>query len=108
MDSLRYVPPPPPLSALNRPELEALLTEVLGEMSALKQTVVGLREEIARLKSLKGRPDIKPSGMERGTGPLEPPKAEKPRGRGKVTPRLKIGLTPVSWSVERLGLGDLI
>ena len=45
MDSLRYVPPPP-LSALNRPELEALLTEVLGEVSALKQTVVGLREEL--------------------------------------------------------------
>jgi|SRR4051812_44586032 hypothetical protein len=69
MDSLRYVPLPP-LSALNRPELEALLTEVLGEVSALKQTVAGLREEIARLKGLKGRPDIKPSGMESGTGPL--------------------------------------
>ena len=98
MDSLRYVPLPP-LSALNRPELEALLTEVLGEVSALKQTVVGLREEIARLKGLKGRPDIKPSGMERGTGPLEPPKAEKPRGRGKVTPRLKIEKKVISIEV---------
>jgi hypothetical protein len=47
MDSLRYVPPPPTLSALSRQELEALLTEVLGEVSALKQTVAGLREEIA-------------------------------------------------------------
>ena len=90
MDSLRYVPPPLTLSALSRPELEALLAEVLGEVSALKQTVAGLREEIARLKGLKGRPDIKPSGMEKGTGPVEPPKAEKPRGRGKVTPRVKI------------------
>jgi hypothetical protein len=93
MDSLRYVPSPPPtLSALSRAELEALLTEAFGEVSALKQTVAGLREEIARLKGLKGRPEIKPSikpsGME--TGPLEPPKAEKPRGRGKVTPRVKI------------------
>jgi hypothetical protein len=90
VDSLRYVPPPPTLSALSRPELEALLAEVLGEVSALKQTVAGLREEIARLKGLKGRPEIKPSGMEKGIGLLESPKAEKPRGRGKVTPRVKI------------------
>jgi hypothetical protein len=94
MDSLRYVPPPPTLSALSRPELEALLTEVLGELSTLKQAVAGLREEITRLKGLKGRPDIKPStkpsGMEKATGPVEPAKAENQRRRGPVTPRVKV------------------
>ena len=94
MDSLRDVPLPPPLSALRRAELEALLIEVFGEVSALKQTVAELREEIARLKGLKGRPGIKPglkpSGMEQGTVPPHPPKEKKRRSRGKVTPRVKV------------------
>jgi hypothetical protein len=94
MDSLRDVPLPPPLSALRRPELEALLIEVLGEVSTLKQTIAELREEIARLKGLKGRPDIKPglkpSGMEQGTVPPHPAKERKRRGRGKVEPRVRV------------------
>ena len=44
------VPPPSNLSGLNRPELEALLVELSGEVAALKQTVTEQREEIARLK----------------------------------------------------------
>jgi transposase IS66 family protein len=90
VDSLHHVPPSLTLSALSRPELEALLIELFGEVSALKQTVAELREEIARLKGLKGRPDIKPSGMEKGTGPAKLPKQEKRPGRGRVTPRVKI------------------
>ena len=50
MDSLHHVPPPPALSGLSRPELEALLVELFGEVAALKQTNSDLREEIARLK----------------------------------------------------------
>jgi hypothetical protein len=81
------VPPPPALSALSRPELEALLVEQFGEVATLKQTVAEQREEIARLKGLKGRPNIKPSGMDKGTEPPKPAKKEKRRrGRGKVTP----------------------
>ena len=90
MDSLHHVPPPPTLSALSRPELEALLVELFGEVAVLKQMNSDLREEIARLKGLKGRPAIKPSGMDKGTEPPKPGKAEKRHGRGKVTPRVSV------------------
>ena len=42
------------------------------------------------LKGLKGRPDIKPSGMDQGTGPSKPGSPNKRRGRGKVTPRVTV------------------
>jgi hypothetical protein len=84
------VPPPSTLSALSRPELEALLVALLGEVEALKQLAGEQREEIARLKGLKGRPTIKPSGMEKGTEPAKPRGPEKRRGRGKVTPRVPV------------------
>jgi hypothetical protein len=90
VDSLRHVPPPAVLSALSRPELEALLLELFGEVAALKQIVGEQREEIARLKGLKGRPTIRPSGMDQGTEPPKPHKPEKRPGRGKVRPRVNI------------------
>ena len=80
IDSLHHVPPPFALSALRRPELEALLVELFGEVATLKQTVAELREENARLKGLKGRPNIKPSGMEKGTA------AEAPETREAAWP----------------------
>ena len=84
------MPPPPALSALSRPELEALLVELFGEVSTLTQTVAEQREEIARLKGLKGRPNVKPSGMDKGTAPGKPSKSEKRPGRGKVMPRVGV------------------
>ena len=82
--------PSSPLSALKRPELEALLVEQSGEIVELKQTVADLREENARLKGLKGRPNIKPSGMDKGTAPAKPANDIKRPGRGKVTPRVQV------------------
>jgi len=99
VDSLRHVPSPAVLSALSRPELEALLIEVFGEVASLKQIVGEQREEIARLKGLKGRPTIRPSGMDQGTEPPKPGKREKRRGRGKVTPRVNIDETVIEAEV---------
>ena len=84
------MPSPPHLSGLSRAELKALLVELFGEVAALKQTNSELREEIARLKGLKGRPKIGPSGMDQGTEPPEAAKLARRRSRGKVTPRVTI------------------
>jgi hypothetical protein len=55
-----------PLSGLSRGELEALAE---------------LRAEVATLKGVKGRPKVRPSGMEKGTGP-EPDTRDRDRGAG--------------------------
>src|SRR3954453_8652832 len=66
------------LSGLPRGELEAVAGRLLAENAALKRTIAELRAEVATLKGVKGRPKMKPSGMDEGT---EPAPAES-RGRG--------------------------
>ena len=53
------------ISGLGLEELKALLVQALEENARLKAENAELREEIARLKGLKGRPKLKPSGMEK-------------------------------------------
>jgi len=87
---LAHVLQSPVLSELSRPELEALLVKLLGEVAALKQIVSEQREEIARLKGLKGPPDIKPSGMDQATEPAKPDRQKNRARRGKIRPRVSI------------------
>jgi hypothetical protein len=84
------VPLPPSFSDLSRPELEALLVELRGKVAALEKIVGEQRAEIARLKGLKSRPAIKPSGMDKATEPVKPADQAKRRLRSKVTPRVII------------------
>jgi hypothetical protein len=90
LDSLHHVPPPSSLSGLSRAELEALLVELFSEVAALKQVVAEQREEIARLKGLKGPPNIKPSGMDKATEPAKPDRQVGHSRRGKIRPRVTI------------------
>jgi hypothetical protein len=73
-----------PLSSLPRGELEALAERLLAENDALRRALAELKAEVATLKGVKGRPKLKPSGMEKGTGP-EPGAANRGRGgRGRI------------------------
>ena len=57
--------PPPCEQSTAYEELKALLVQALEANAQLKAENAELREEIARLKGLKGRPKLKPSGMEK-------------------------------------------
>src|SRR5436305_2050582 len=73
-----------PLSGLPRGELEALAERLLAENDALKQAVAELKAEVATLKGVKGRPEVKPSGMEKGAS-SDPGATNRGRGgRGKA------------------------
>src|ERR1700676_3325501 len=74
---------PPDVDRIDADELRRLLIEALGKVAGLTAENAALREEIARLKGLKGRPSIKPSGMEQASEPKPPTGGGKRRGRGQ-------------------------
>src|SRR3954454_25031347 len=71
----------PNLEDLSAVELRSLVVSLLGTVAQLEAKVAALTEEIARLKRLKGRPNLKPSGMEKGTD--APPAPSGGTGRPK-------------------------
>jgi hypothetical protein len=84
------VSPPVDLDDLSSTQLRDLVSRLLSKLTELERTVAAQRGEIARLKGLKGRPDIKPSGMDQATDPAKPGKQWKRPGRGKVRPRVSV------------------
>lgn len=74
--------PPGDVDDLSPAELRNLVVALLGKVADLQRTVSAQRDEIARLKGMKGPPSIKPSGMEQATSGRPKPAGGR-RGRGK-------------------------
>jgi len=77
--------PPVDLDGLSPAELKARIGDLLEKIAELEQKLREQREEIARLKGLKGRPEIKPSkpsGMEQASS-ATPSKGKRQRARGQ-------------------------
>src|SRR5713101_4308915 len=85
------MPPPDDIDRLSPAELKGLVVKQWEQIVELQRMVAALREEIARLKGGPGRPNLKPSGMERGTEPKPPETSgERKRPRGGTRSKLAI------------------
>src|SRR3954454_11119636 len=74
----------PNLEDLFAAELRSLVVSLLAAVAQLEAKVAALTEENIRLK---GRPNLKPSGMEKGTDPSPPPSGRTGRPARRREPR---------------------
>ena len=76
--------------------LQRLVLQVLEENARLRSENEALREEIARLKGLKGRPQLKPSGMDKKA------KARQKAKQGRKQARRQRGAKRLAIDEERV------
>ena len=79
---------------LSNDDLRGLVEQLIGEVAKLRECVrdfeeenAALKDEVARLKGHKGRPALKPSGMEKGTAK---PKGQRGKKKGSRPSRQKL------------------
>jgi hypothetical protein len=81
---------PDNLDDLSSTQLRDLVLKLFVKLAEQDRAISDLRLEIARLKGLKGPPDIKPSGMDKGTEPAQRDQQKMRPGRGKIRPRVSV------------------
>ena len=81
----------PDVEALGLDDLKTLTLRLLEEVASLKSENAALREEIARLKGLKGRPKLRPSGMDKATDPK--PEGDKPKKKRRHRGAKRLAVT---------------
>ena len=92
--------PTPDIDGMPLADLKALVVQMLERLADQERTIIALRDENARLKGQKGRPDIKPpikpSGMDKASRP-SPPKGPRRGGGNKTAKETPANLTaPIS------------
>lgn len=85
-----FVSPSDNFDDLSSAQLRELVLKLFVKLSEQDRMISELRLEIARLKGLKGPPDIKPSGMDKGTELAKRDQQQKRPGRGKIRPRVSV------------------
>lgn len=90
------------VEGLSGGDLKTLALQLLEEIAALKAENALLREEIARLKGLKGRPKLRPSGMDGATDGTAKDGSKDGPEDGKLPGRRRRGVKRVVVSEERV------